>query len=69
MSTLLVGLLYSYFLGGIVEIGPFTDLKSCENARAFQLQWGIKEVSLCRPVFRVPEDEEKPLRGTATPFI
>ncbi len=57
MSTLLVGLLWQYFLGGVWAIGPFTDLQSCESARAHQLAWGIKDVSLCRPVFIVPEDD------------
>ena len=42
--------LYSYFLGGVWEIGPFTDLKSCEMWRTYQITNGINDVSLCRPV-------------------
>ena len=51
MTTLaLATLLFSYTLGGVWEIGPFTDRASCESARRFQLTWGITDVTECRVV-------------------
>ena len=47
MFTLVSGaVLYVYFLGPWM-IGPFTDLKSCEDARTYQIQWGINDVTPC----------------------
>ena len=45
--TIAATVLWAYMLGGTWEIGPFTDRASCENARAYQLAWGIKDVSPC----------------------
>ena len=47
---LTAAVLYAYMLGGVWQIGPFTDLASCEQARAFQITNGIKDVSTCQPV-------------------
>ena len=47
---MLVLVLYSYLLGGVWEIGPFTDMKSCQSARMYQLAHGVTDVSPCRPV-------------------
>ena len=47
---LTAAILYAYMLGGVWQIGPFTDLASCEQARAFQITNGIKDVSTCQPV-------------------
>ena len=47
MLTLVSGVvLYVYFLGPWM-IGPFTDLKSCEDARAYQIRWGVNDVTPC----------------------
>lgn len=39
-------LLYFYFLGQFA-IGPFTDHESCQNARRFQLEHGVRDVTQC----------------------
>ena len=41
--------LWSYFLGPW-EIGPFTDYRSCEALRQYQLSHGITDVSVCEAV-------------------
>ena len=40
-------LLFYYFLGTVWAIGPFTDLKSCESARQYQLANGVQDVTEC----------------------
>ncbi len=42
--------LYMYMLGGVWQIGPFTDLKSCEDARQYQITNGVADVSPCQRV-------------------
>jgi hypothetical protein len=52
MTTLIAAtVLYAYFLGPW-QIGPFTDLKGCQNARAYQVKMGGAglEISRCKPV-------------------
>jgi hypothetical protein len=44
--------LYVYYLGPW-QIGPFTDLGSCEQARQFQLAWGVPDVSACQILVKV----------------
>lgn len=47
MTTLIAAaVLYGYFLGPWL-IGPFTDLKSCEQARSYQLRHGVNQVTKC----------------------
>lgn len=51
MTTLvLAATLFSYTLGGVWEIGAFTDLRSCEQWRAYQITQGAGDVTPCKPV-------------------
>ena len=38
--------LYGYYLGAWF-VGPFTDMKSCQDTRQFQLRHGIQDISQC----------------------
>lgn len=58
MTTLAAVILFGYTLGGVWEIGPFTDLRSCQEWRAYQLAWGIKDVTECQAL--IPVEDARP---------
>jgi len=56
--------LYGYYLGYVWLVGPFTDMKSCQDTRQFQLRHGIKDVSECDIIL----DDHDTLERSITPL-